>query len=77
MTPTEKTLTSTNDWAKFWYYDIGVNVIPANTREKKPMFGWKQLQNNPLSEEGFQRWIDQDAFKDGLSIIPGKVWRRS
>ena len=40
------------------------------------MFGWKQLQNNPLSEEGFQRWIDQDAFKDGLSIIPGKVWRR-
>ena len=30
-------LKTINEWADFWRYDIGVNVIPANTRKKKPM----------------------------------------
>ena len=24
-----------NEWSDFWYYQIGVNVIPANTKDKE------------------------------------------
>ena len=26
--------TNVNDWADYWYYEIGVNVISADTRNK-------------------------------------------
>jgi hypothetical protein len=26
-----------NGWADFWRYKIGINVIPAKTRDKKPL----------------------------------------
>jgi hypothetical protein len=74
--PPTAELSSYNDWAKFWRYNIGVNVIPANTREKKPIFVWKQFQDSPVSENQFNRWLEQDAFKNGMAIIPGKVWHR-
>jgi hypothetical protein len=38
-----------NQWADFWRYQIGVNVMPTNTKDKKPLKG--------LSWESFlQRW---------------------
>jgi hypothetical protein len=30
----DEELNRINDWADFWRYKIGVNVIPANTRKK-------------------------------------------
>ena len=30
-------INSINDWADFWHYQIGVNVIPADTKTKKHM----------------------------------------
>ena len=39
---------SSNDWADFWHDQIGANVIPANTREKKVTVNWKGYQNNPI-----------------------------
>ena len=29
-----------NQWANCWYYKIGVNVIPANTKEKNTFESW-------------------------------------
>ena len=26
-----------NDWADFWYYIIGINIIPADTKKKRLM----------------------------------------
>jgi hypothetical protein len=76
MTYNENTQSSINDWAKFWRYDIGVNVIPANTREKKPTTLWKEFQDSPVSGKQFQQWIDEGAFEGGIAILPGKVWHR-
>ena len=65
---------SANDWADFWRYVIGVNVIPANTQEKKVSVNWKGYQNDPISDEQHIKWKDEGAFKYGLAIIAGKAW---
>ena len=66
-------LKNINEWADFWYYNIGVNVIPADTRNKRPKVEWKQYQNDPVPEEQYKEWKQQDKFKDGMAIIAGKV----
>jgi P4 family phage/plasmid primase-like protien len=64
-----------NDGANFWNNDIGVNTIPADTKNKKPFINWKEYQEKPVSEETFEQWKRDDAFEKGLAIIPGKIWR--
>jgi hypothetical protein len=41
-----------NIGADFWRYQIGVNIIPANTKEKKPLKGvkWDIWQDNPIGD---------------------------
>jgi len=64
-----------NGWAKFWFYIIGANVIPAKTRIKKTFEKWQPFQTAPISEEVFEQWIRGDVFKDGMALILGRVWR--
>jgi P4 family phage/plasmid primase-like protien len=66
---------SMNKGADGWYYDKGVNVIPADTKNKKPLYNWKQYQENSASQEIFEQWKKEGAFDKGIAIIPGKSWR--
>jgi hypothetical protein len=77
MTFTAEGLKTMNDWADFWRYQIGVNVIPANTQEKKTSISWKRFQNSPVSEEQFKQWKLVDAYRDGMALVVGKVWHRT
>ena len=63
-----------NDWADFWRYNIGVNVIPADTKNKVTHIKWSEWQDNPISEEQHNQWKLQNDFSNGMAIIPGKVW---
>jgi P4 family phage/plasmid primase-like protien len=65
-----------NAWADFWRYVIGINIISADTRAKKPFIKWAQYQNNPISEVQHIQWKKDGAFLKGMAIIPGKVWHR-
>ncbi|HEX9319571.1 MAG TPA: primase alpha helix C-terminal domain-containing protein, partial [Nitrososphaeraceae archaeon] len=65
---------SINEWADFWRYRIGVNVIPANTREKVTWIKWAEYQNKPIPEWQHERWKQENVFSDGMAIIVGKVW---
>jgi P4 family phage/plasmid primase-like protien len=65
-----------NSWADFWRYVIGINVIPADTKAKKPIIKWSQYQNNPISEVQYIQWKTKGAYLKGMGIIPGKVWHR-
>jgi DNA polymerase elongation subunit (family B) len=67
-------LKSINDWADFWRYEIGVNVIPANTRKKKTHELWKEWQDKPTPDEIYDKWKTSEAFNNGIAIILGKVW---
>jgi hypothetical protein len=71
-------LTDYNRWARFWYYDKHLNVIPAKTRIKKTFIQWKEGEQNyqitRIPQEQFEKWIKEDEFRDGMAIILGKVW---
>jgi Bifunctional DNA primase/polymerase, N-terminal len=65
---------SVNDYADFWRYEAGLNVIPADTRNKRPKVEWKQFQHKAIPVELHNFWIKEDMFKDGMMIIAGQVW---
>jgi DNA replicative helicase MCM subunit Mcm2 (Cdc46/Mcm family) len=71
-----------NAWARYWRYDIGINVMPGKwcivNREKKfiPIMPWKEFQSKPIPEEVFQEWIDKGSFVSGIAGIFGPVWHR-
>jgi hypothetical protein len=77
-----KNLTSTsttdpktiNDFADYWRDDIGVNVIPANTRKKETYESWKEWQDKPIPTELHDEWKASGAFNNGIAIVAGKVW---
>lgn len=64
-------------WADFWRYEIGVNVIPANTKYKKPIVAWTEWQSTPIPNEIHEQWKREGSFKNGMAIICGKVWHNS
>lgn len=66
---------SPNQWADFWYYLKGVNVIPAKNLTKTPKVGWKEWQTEPIPEELFKEWQVKGMFEEGIAIVCGKVFR--
>jgi|APSaa5957512535_1039671.scaffolds.fasta_scaffold14543_5 putative DNA primase/helicase len=66
---------SPNQWADFWYYNNGVNVIPAHNLTKKPKVAWKEWQTVPIPEELFKEWKEKGMFKQGIAIVCGQVFR--
>ena len=63
-----------NLWADYWRYIIGVNVIPADGVNKRTYEEWKPFQHNPISKEQHDQWKTNNEFRNGITIIPGKVW---
>ncbi len=69
-----------NEWADFWYDEIGVNVIPAVTSTKKPLEKWKEdprgnWGNISIPKQVFNEWKKQNKFKNGMAVICGYVYR--
>ena len=67
-----------NQWADFWRYSIGVNVIPAVTATKKPKVKWREdsqgnWQKNPIPEKLHVQWTSCNMFDEGMAIICGQV----
>src|SRR5690242_18557448 len=65
-----------NSWADFWRYQIGVNIIPADTKNKKPIADWAYYQDNPIPEWQHEKWKSDNIFSKGMEVIAGKVWHR-
>lgn len=77
-------LHDSNAWADHYFYKIGVNIIDAPTRDKgkpqeqrKGLFPeWKDWQDKPVPDE--EHWMRKQEglySKQGIAIIPGRVWR--
>ena len=47
----------------FGVMKIGANTIPADTQNKKisPSIKWTEYQDNPISEEQFNKWKRQNT----------------
>ena len=66
-----------NDWADFWYYIVGVNVIPADTINKETYETWSEWQNNSIPENLHIERKNTKKYSNGIALIPGTVWRGS
>jgi hypothetical protein len=69
------TSTILNESADFWYYEIGVNVIPADTKNKTTFENWSQWKDKSMPVEGFESYKKAGYYINGLAIIPGRIWR--
>src|SRR4051794_6582530 len=65
-----------NTFADFWRYEIGVNVIPAETKLKVTYIPWTQWQDKPIPEGQHNQWRSENAFEDGMAVVVGRVWHR-
>ena len=63
-----------NDYANYWRYEIGVNVIPAFNKTKKPKVSWKEWQTKLIPQELHDEWIREEKFNDGLAIVCGETF---
>lgn len=63
-----------NAGADFWRYHIGVNVIPFDTKKRKPLTSWAEWQNKPIPEEIHNKWKQENLFVEGMAVVLGKVW---
>src|SRR5215207_2893500 len=68
-------LNSINDSADFWYYQIGVNVISADTKNKKTYENWLPWQDKPISEKEHELPKKNGEYNKGIAIITGPIWR--
>jgi hypothetical protein len=67
-----------NRWANFWFYNIGVNVVPAITQSKtiRRGFNWNKWQTEELPSTEFEKMKDDGYFDDGIAIVCGcRIWR--
>ena len=64
-----------NKWADFWHYQIGVNVIPADTENKETYENWLQWQDKPISDELHEQRKRNGEYNKGIAIVTGPIWR--
>ncbi|WP_458718827.1 bifunctional DNA primase/polymerase [Candidatus Nitrosocosmicus sp. R] len=67
-------ISSTKD-IDFWFYTIGVNIIPAVSTNKIPKVKWTEWQDKPIPDEVYEDWKKSGDFNDGCAIIAGMIWR--
>ncbi len=62
-----------NKSADYWFYDIGVNVIPAITREKNTFITWSIARTNQYLQKIHEDRKKNGDYNNGIAIIPGKL----
>jgi hypothetical protein len=73
MMPPQSTVL--NDWSDYWYYEIGVNAIPANTKDKNTFESWANWKDQPIPVEVHESRKKSGHYNNGIAIIPGPIWR--
>ena len=75
MISNNSNINSINDGADFWYYQIGVNIIPADTKEKKTYENWSQWQDKSIPIEIHEQRKRNGEYNNGIAVVTGKIWR--
>lgn len=63
------------DFLDFWFYKVGVNLCPADTRNKRVSENWKAMQTVAMSDQDYEDLEKEGAFIRGATVVTGKVWR--
>ena len=64
-----------NESADYWYYNIGVNTIPADTKNKTIKISWKESQDKSIPIEIHESRKKLGHYNGGIAILTGRIWR--
>ena len=67
--------TDLNVGADFWHYEIGANVIPANSKSKSTIIKWSIFQDNPIPNNQHEEWKNNGSFHNGIAVITGRLYQ--
>lgn len=56
----------------FWFYTIGVNVCPADTRNKRISESWKPMQTTAMSVKEYEDLKKEGTFIRGAAVVTGR-----
>ncbi len=73
MNYSNSNINSINECADFWNNDIGVNVIPADTKNKQTYENWLPWQDKPIPNELHEQRKKNGEYNKGIALIPGKI----
>ncbi len=57
----------------FWFYSIGVNIIPFNSLNKKPLINWKECRDVLFPIKVYEKWKQDCLFEKNCAAITGKI----
>jgi Bifunctional DNA primase/polymerase, N-terminal/Primase C terminal 1 (PriCT-1) len=66
-------ITTIEEGIKFWHDILGMNTIPADTRNKKPLEEWKRWQTEGTPDQLQLHWERNGKFANGINILLGKI----
>jgi P4 family phage/plasmid primase-like protien len=62
-------------WPRYWYHIRRVNVIPFDTKNRRPVLeSYTDYQNTRIPLELFNQWLENGLFDYGMAIFPGKIY---
>src|SRR5215211_3743784 len=64
-----------NEWLDHCFYEIGVNVIPADTANKETYENWSQWQDKPIPDELHEQRKKNGEYNKGIALLAGKIWK--
>jgi hypothetical protein len=64
-----------NDWSDYWFYEIGANVIPANTKDKNTFESWTNWKDQSIPVEVHESRKKSGHYNNGIALITGQLWR--
>ena len=59
----------------FWFYQVGVNVVPVDSRSKSTTKRWAAEQNEAMMPEVYEQMKKDGDYIQGAAVVTGKVWR--
>jgi hypothetical protein len=59
----------------FWYYDLGLNIIPIRFKSKQSLILWGEWQDKTIPKELYEKWKKKGFVNNNCAIITGKISR--
>jgi hypothetical protein len=66
---------SPREFCNYWYFEIGVNVIPVDSKTNTPSLPWKGWQKKSVPLDQHISWSQDGIYDSGIGIITGEINR--
>lgn len=72
----DKEIEESNEYAKYWYYTVGVNVIPCVSNKRRTyLMEYGKYYSKEMDEKTFKHLLDIGIFHNGIAALCGPIYR--